>query len=70
MKQSWILVVLAIAVVVAIAFFMKRKEKYTEHTMFLNQPRLRPVLRGENSETMDVLAYSLGGLSKPKQKSC
>jgi LPS O-antigen subunit length determinant protein (WzzB/FepE family) len=69
--KSWILAVLVIAVVAAVAltFFMQRKEKYT-NTMFLDQPRLRPVLRGENSETMDVLAYSLGGLSKPRQKSC
>ena len=70
MKQSWFLVVLAIAVVIAIAFFMKRKEKYTAQTVFLDQPRLRPVLRGANSETMDVLAYSLGGLGQPAKKSC
>jgi hypothetical protein len=72
MKQSWILAVLAIAVAIAVmvAFFMKKKEKYTDQTMFPDQSRLRPVLRGQNSETMDVLAYSLGGLCKPTQKNC
>jgi uncharacterized protein involved in exopolysaccharide biosynthesis len=70
--KSWILAVLVVAVVaaVALAFFIKKKEKYTAQTMFLGQPGLRPVLRGENSETMDVLAYSLGGLSKQTHRSC
>jgi len=36
----------------------------------LDTPRLRPVLRSRNDETMDVLAYSLGGLDAPKTKKC
>ncbi|AGE56341.1 hypothetical protein PBCVNEJV1_556L [Paramecium bursaria Chlorella virus NE-JV-1] len=57
---------------IAIAtFFFTRKESFGERqTMFLTTPRLKPVLRSRNEETMDVLAYSLGGLDKPTPKNC
>jgi uncharacterized protein involved in exopolysaccharide biosynthesis len=69
--KSWMVALAALVVVAAFAvLFFARKEKYTAQTMFLDKPRLDPVLRGPNSETMDVLAYSLGGLVAPKQKKC
>jgi len=65
-------ILLLIAVCIALVYFLTKgkKERFTGQTMFLDAPRLRPVLRGRNDETMDVLAYSLGGLSAPSAKKC
>ena len=48
----------------------EKKGKYTQQTMFLDTPKLGPVLRSPNSETMDVLEYSLGGFGGSPQKNC
>jgi hypothetical protein len=65
-------ILLLIAVCIALVYFLtkSKKERFTGQTMFLDAPRLRPVLRSRNDETMDVLAYSLGGLSAPSAKKC
>lgn len=69
--KRWVLLVLVVVVVMlTIAYLSSRKERYTEQTMFLDVPKLRPVLRSRNSETMDVLEYSLGGFGGSPQKSC
>jgi len=69
--KRWILLAIIVAVVaIAIAFFTRKKEKYTQQTMFLDTPKLGPVLRSPNSETMDVLEYSLGGFGGSPQKNC
>jgi hypothetical protein len=63
-------VAVAVAVVVflfyAISFLIKktRKEKY------MNGTTLGPILRSPNSETHDVLEYSLGGFGGSPRKSC
>ena len=65
-------ILLVVVICLALVFFLKKnkKERFSEQTMFLQTPRLRPVLRGQNEETMDVLAYSLGGLDAPKRTTC
>ena len=69
--KRWILLAIIIAVVaIAIAFFARKKEKYTQQTMFLDTPKLGPVLRSPNSETMDALEYALGGFGGSPQKNC
>ena len=70
--RVWHILMIVAACIALVAFFMTKikKERFTGQTMFLDAPRLRPVLRGRNDETMDVLAYSLGGLSAPSAKKC
>ena len=69
--QIWKILVI-VALCLALAYFLTKgkKERFTGQTMSLDAPRLRPVLRSRNDETMDVLAYSLGGLDVPKTKKC
>lgn len=66
MRQTTLLLIVAIALVLAITWWCARKETYvTEYvpqTVFLDQPVLKPVLRSRNEETHDVLAYALGGI--------
>lgn len=66
MRQTTLLLIVAIALVLAITWWCVRKETYvTEYvpqTVFLDQPTLTPVLRSRNEETHDVLAYALGGM--------
>ena len=66
MRQTTMLLIVAIALVAAVTWWFVRKENYvTEYvpqTVFLDQPVLKPVLRSRNEETHDVLAYALGGL--------
>jgi flagellar basal body-associated protein FliL len=61
--RLWVIFAVLLAFALAALFFVmsKKKEPFTQ-TMFLNKPRLGPVLRSPNEETVDVLAYSLGGL--------
>lgn len=61
--QIWQVLLIIALCVTFVYFLMKgKKERFTGQTMSLDTPRLRPVLRSRNDETMDVLAYSLGGL--------
>ena len=63
-------VVIAVAVVALLAYAMsllmkkRKKEKYTSGTT------LGPLLRSPNSETHDVLEYSLGGFGGSPRPGC
>jgi hypothetical protein len=66
MRQTTLMLIVAIALIAAATWWFMRKESYvTEYvpqTVFLDQPVLKPVLRSRNEETHDVLAYALGGM--------
>lgn len=70
MRVWQLLLLMALCLALVYMMTKSKKERFTGQTMFLDAPRLRPVLRSRNEETMDVLAYSLGGLDAPKTKTC
>ncbi|AGE55703.1 hypothetical protein ATCVMN08101_619L [Acanthocystis turfacea Chlorella virus MN0810.1] len=60
-----LLVVAAIAILAGVfVFLMKKKEKYTSGVA------LGPVIRSPNSETYDVLQWSLGGFGGSPKPGC
>ncbi|AGE50214.1 hypothetical protein ATCVCanal1_507L [Acanthocystis turfacea Chlorella virus Canal-1] len=65
--MNLLIVIVAIALLLAATVFLvknKRKERYTSGAT------LGPLLRSPNSETHDVLEYSLGGFGGSPKPGC